>query len=93
MMADRTIHAIIEGRVQGVYFRDHTRQEALRLGLQGWVRNLPNGAVEALITGEDAEVDQMIAWLHRGSPRSIVSRVIVTENAAPEELSGFSIRY
>jgi acylphosphatase len=92
-MADRTIHAIIEGRVQGVYFRDYTHQEALRLGLHGWVRNLPNGSVEALIAGEGVKVEEMIHWLHRGSPRSIVSRVIVTENAAPEKLSGFSIRY
>jgi acylphosphatase len=92
-MADKTIHAIIEGKVQGVYFRDSTRREAERLGLCGWVRNLPNGAVEALIAGENNKVDRMVTWLHRGSPKAIVSRVITTERAGTEEFSEFSIRY
>lgn len=92
-MADKTIHAIIEGRVQGVYFRDHTRQEAERLGLCGWVRNLPNGSVEALIVGESGKVDRLVTWLHRGSPRAIVSRVITTERTDTEEFSEFTIRY
>jgi acylphosphatase len=92
-MADKTIHAVIEGRVQGVYFRDCTRREAEKLGLCGWVRNLPNGAVEALIIGENDSVDRMVTWLHRGSPKAIVSRVITTERASTEEFSEFSIRY
>jgi acylphosphatase len=92
-MAEKTIHAVIEGRVQGVYFRDCTRREAEKLGLCGWVRNLPNGAVEALIIGENDSVDQMVTWLHRGSPKAIVSRVITTERAGTEEFSEFAIRY
>ena len=92
-MADKTIHAIIRGRVQGVYFRDFTRQEARRLGLGGWVRNLPEGTVEALITGEIGRVEQMAAWLHRGSPMSLVSEVTITERAGNEVFSEFTILY
>jgi acylphosphatase len=92
-MADKTIHAVIEGRVQGVYFRDCTSREAERLGLHGWVRNLPNGSVEALIVGENNSVDRMVTWLHRGSPKAMVSRVITTERTGSEEFSEFSIRY
>jgi acylphosphatase len=92
-MADKTIHAIIRGRVQGVYFRDSTRQEARRLGLHGWVRNLPDGTVEALISGESDKVDQMAAWLHRGSPMSLVSEVKITERTENEVFSEFTILY
>ena len=92
-MADQTIHAIIKGRVQGVYFRDSTRQEAQRLGLRGWVRNLPDGTVEVLITGESSKVHQMTAWLHRGSPLSLVSEVTVTERTENEVFSEFTILY
>jgi acylphosphatase len=92
-MTGKTIHAIIEGRVQGVYFRDCTRQEAERLGLTGWVRNLRDGSVEALIVGESGKVAEMVAWLHQGAPMSIVSRVITTERAENEDFSDFTIRY
>jgi acylphosphatase len=92
-VAYKTIHAIIEGRVQGVYFRDCTRQEAQRLGLVGWVRNLPDGSVEALISGESGKVAKMVAWLDRGSPMSIVSRVTAIESVVNERFSEFTIRY
>jgi acylphosphatase len=92
-MAHKTLHAIVEGRVQGVYFRDHTRKEAQRLGLYGWVRNLRDGSVEALIEGESKKVDQMVAWLHRGSPMSRVSKVKTTEHTENEAFSEFTILY
>jgi acylphosphatase len=92
-MADKALHAIIEGRVQGVYFRDNTWQQAERLGLKGWVRNLSNGTVEALIAGEIDKVDQMVAWLHRGSPLSSVKKVTITEHTGNDRLSGFTILY
>jgi acylphosphatase len=92
-MAPKTLHAIIEGRVQGVYFRDSTRQEAQRLGLYGWVRNLQDGSVEILISGESTRVDQMVAWLHRGSPMSLVNKVKTTERTENEVFSEFVIRY
>ena len=65
----------VEGRVQGVFFRDFTRREANRLGLTGWVRNLPDGAVEALLEGGEEAVAAMLTWLQTGSPRSRVDLV------------------
>lgn len=90
---DKAIHALIEGRVQGVCFRDCTRQEAERLGLCGWVCNLRDGSVEALIDGESSKVAEMVTWLHRGSPLSIVRRVKATEVLSNEVFSEFTIRY
>ena len=92
-MAQKTIHAIVEGRVQGVYFRDYTRREAERLGLVGWVRNLRDGTVEATFSGEAGQVEKMTAWLHQGSPMSSVTRVITTEPEQVQSFADFSIRY
>jgi acylphosphatase len=92
-MAEKTIYAIIQGKVQGVYFRDYTRREAERLGLCGWVRNLRDGSVEALITGDGAKVEQMLAWLHKGSPMAMVTGVTATERSGEEPFSDFTIRY
>ena len=92
-MTLKTIHAIVEGRVQGVYFRDFTRQEARRLGLSGWVRNLEDGTVETLISGETALVNQMSVWLHRGSPLSRVSKVTITDVKEETIFSDFTIHY
>lgn len=75
----QTVHARVEGRVQGVFFRDSTRKEAQLLGLNGWVRNMPDGTVETLIQGQEPKVQQMIKWLHEGSPHSIVTNVSCKE--------------
>lgn len=91
-MAPTTQHAIIQGRVQGVYFREYTRREADRLGLGGWVRNLPDGTVEAVVTGKKEKVDQMIDWLHTGSPMAVVTEVLVKEHEAEETFTNFTIR-
>ena len=92
-MAEKTIHAIVTGRVQGVYFRDYTRREAEKLGLKGWVRNVRDGSVEAVVSGEAETVDNMIAWLHEGSPMSSVTRVTITESSDDTTYLDFSIRY
>ncbi len=91
-MATKTIHAVIEGRVQGVYFRESTRREAARLGLGGWVRNLPDGSVEALITGDPDTVDRLVSWLYRGSPMAVVTGVTTTEGTGSDTFSDFTIR-
>ncbi len=92
-MATVRLRALVEGRVQGVYFRDFTRQEAERLGLSGWVRNLKNGAVEAEYQGPEAEVKRLTAWLHQGSPRAQVLRVQTWPCPPLTEESGFLVRY
>lgn len=60
------IRCIVSGRVQGVWFRASTREEAKRLGLTGWVRNLPEGQVEVLVCGSTSQVELLHQWLHRG---------------------------
>jgi len=75
-------HAWIRGAVQGVAFRWSTKQRARELGLAGWVRNLPDGRVEAWIEGEGPAVETMVAWLHRGPPAARVAGVDVAEEQA-----------
>ena len=91
-MTHQARHVRISGLVQGVFFRAWTREEARRLGLAGWVRNCPDGSVEAHIEGEFDAVERIIALLHDGPPHAQVSHVEVRE-AEPEELSGFSINH
>ncbi|MFP7753570.1 acylphosphatase [Thermodesulfobacteriota bacterium B35] len=92
-MARKRIHAIVHGRVQGVFFRDYTQRQAEMLGLDGWVRNLPDGTVEVVFEGEADRVDAMCAWLEQGSPLSRVSRVLCEEEPASGRESGFAIRF
>ena len=92
-MTEKRIHAIVHGRVQGVFFRDYTRQEAIRLGLRGWVRNLADGTVETVFEGEPEKVDKMLAWLQVGSPMAQVTRVDSREETPHGQESGFTIRY
>ena len=70
-------HVYVSGKVQGVGFRAATRAAAQRLGLSGWVRNLPDGRVEALFVGPKDAVEQMVAWCHRGPRAARVSQVKV----------------
>ncbi len=92
-MSHKTIHAIIEGRVQGVYFREYTRQEACKSGVTGWVRNRTDGTVEALFSGPNEKVELMCDWLQQGSPLSVVKKVAITILHETENYSDFQIRY
>ena len=88
----KTVQVRIEGRVQGVYFRDYTRREALQQGVDGWVRNLPDGRVETVAQGPDEAVERFRAFLHKGSPFSRVDAVHCRELEGSEAFSGFEIR-
>ncbi|GGB18313.1 acylphosphatase [Puia dinghuensis] len=70
-----TIHLLIKGIVQGVYYRASAKEQADRLHLTGWVRNTPEGYVEITATGEAAALDKFIAWCRQGPSRAIVSEV------------------
>ena len=86
-------HLLISGRVQGVFFRAHTRDLARRLGLHGWVRNLPDGRVEVKVWGEPSQVEELVAWCHQGPPAARVTHVAV-EDAEPEPgVTGFHVRF
>ncbi len=84
---------LIKGRVQGVYFRAHTQEQALRLGLRGYVRNLPLRRVEAVFVGPREVVEQAIAWCRQGPPRAEVSEISVSWGEPDPALAGFEIRY
>ncbi len=92
-MAEKTVKAVVSGKVQGVFFRDYTRSEAQRLGVAGWVRNKKDGSVEILASGDEYRVDQLVEWLYQGSPNARVSSVEVKTAEKPGELKGFEVRY
>ncbi len=84
---------IVKGKVQGVFFRDYTKRQAVSLGLTGWVRNLPDGSVETLLSGEEEYVRSMLDWFHDGSPHSKVDEVLVYDSETDKSYSSFDIRY
>jgi acylphosphatase len=84
-------HVFISGRVQGVGYRYSTMDEADRLGVHGWVRNLPDGRVEAVFEGSKTVVEEMIRWCHKGPSAAVVKDVAV-EYEEPEGLRGFETR-
>lgn len=88
----KTVQAIISGRVQGVFFRAWTRQQALELGLVGWVRNLPSGQVEVLAQGTDQILANFLALLHQGPPLAQVDRVDKKFLDNEQSMTGFIIR-
>ncbi len=89
----KRVHAVIQGRVQGVFFRACTHAEAKRLGLSGWVRNLPDGSVEAEFEGDDKEINLMLNWLKKGAPSSKVTKVVAEESPVSGNEKQFTIRY
>jgi acylphosphatase len=82
---------VVSGRVQGVFFRDTTRQRAEATGVAGWVRNTADGSVEAVFEGDPAAVDEMVEFSRRGPSRAEVASVQVVDED-PEGLTGFEIR-
>ena len=85
--------AIVRGRVQGVFYRDSTRSQARALGVNGWVRNLPDGSVEVVAEGEAAQVASLLAWCRQGPPAARVDEVVVEEEPYQGEYRDFFIRY
>jgi len=86
-------HVIVSGRVQGVWFRGYTQRVAAAAGVRGWVRNLPDRRVEAVLQGERTAVESVIDSMRAGPPGSAVIDCVVSWRPAEERLHGFDIRY
>jgi len=85
-------HVHISGQVQGVFFRDSTRQKAEELGLAGWVKNLPNGRVEAVFEGPSERVREMIRWCEEGPQNASVEEVDKDFESFGGDLEVFEVR-
>jgi acylphosphatase len=85
------VRLIIEGRVQGVWFRDSTRSKALALGVSGWVGNRRDGSVEAIAEGPEDQVKKLVSWCHQGPPLAKVLRVHEIREEWKGEFDSFDI--
>ncbi len=87
------LHAVVEGRVQGVNFRYYTVRTARRLGLTGWVANRWDGTVETVAEGPRAALEALLNFLHEGPPAARVTRVNVRWEQPTGEFTNFTVRY
>ena len=97
-MADRKsdnlrAHVIIQGLVQGVFFRASARDKAIQLGVRGWVRNLPDGGVEAVFEGEKKKVEEIVGWCYKGPTGARVIKVDLVWEPYKGDLKQFDVRY
>jgi len=86
-------HLIVTGIVQGVFFRVETKRAADRIGVTGWVRNRPEGTVEAVFEGDREKVEAAINWCRKGPPSGRVDELKITWEPFQGEFSGFDITY
>ena len=86
------LHIIVKGRVQGVYFRAYTQKQAVKLNINGFVRNLANGDVEIVACGDADALAQLVSWCHKGPMMAKVSQVITTQHPIQEMFEAFEIR-
>lgn len=87
-----TVHVRVSGRVQGVYYRAYTRDWAQRLGVKGWVQNIPGGGVEAVLEGERQKVGELLKLMKTGPAGALVSGMELSE-LEPKGYQDFEIRY
>jgi len=90
-MGNIRLRLVIEGRVQGVWFRDSTRRKAKELGVFGWVRNMSDGNVEILIEGPEERVEKLVTWCHEGPPYARVDKVKKTVEEWQGEFKSFDV--
>lgn len=90
-MANKRVRLIIKGRVQGVWFRDSTRTEAKRLGVQGWVRNLANGNVEVLAEADESPINKFVDYCRKGPRHAMVDSIEESWEEWQGEFDSFNI--
>jgi acylphosphatase len=90
---NKRVRLIISGRVQGVFFRAETENQALSLNVKGWVRNMSDGRVEMTIEGDEDDIQRMIAWCHKGPRLARVEKVDYHEELFQDSFDEFKIVY
>ncbi len=89
----KRVHLFVSGRVQGVYFRQGMKEAAEKNNVRGWVRNLPDQRVEAVLEGEESNVDAVVDWSHFGPAGAVVDDLKIIVEDDPEDFSGFEILF
>ena len=89
----KTVHVLISGKVQGVWFRANTKKQAEKQDVCGWVKNTADGKVEAVFQGSTDVVDDLVQWCHQGSSLSNVINIDVKIIQTDETFKGFNITY
>ena len=92
-MENARLHAIVHGRVQGIFFRSNTQKQAAKLGLTGWVKNNDDGTVEVVAEGDKKDLKELLAWCSKGPSIARVENVESNCENATGEFGHFSIRY
>ncbi|MET0393340.1 MAG: acylphosphatase [Chitinophagaceae bacterium] len=86
----QTVSILVKGKVQGVFYRQSTKETAIRLGITGEVKNLADGNVQIIATGTEAQLKDLTNWCHKGPPRAVVTEVTI-EKIPARSFSSFSI--
>ena len=92
-MANIRAHVFVSGRVQGIFFRQNTKQKAESHGVTGWVRNLPDGRVEAIFEGEEEDVKALVDFCRKGPRGAVITNVDVTFERFAGEFRNFKVTY
>jgi acylphosphatase len=87
------VKAVISGRVQGVFYRAETKNTADKLGIQGYVKNLPNGSVEAVFEGDNSIVNKMLEWCNKGPSAARVENIFSEKIEESSNFEEFLIKY
>jgi acylphosphatase len=85
-------HIYISGRVQGVFFRARTMERAVRLGVSGWIRNLPDGRVEAVFEGEEEPIKEIVEFCKKGPKNAVVTSFDLRKEPFANEFNDFKVR-
>lgn len=92
-MAKVGVHIVVEGMVQGVFFRSNTCDQAAELNVTGWVKNLPDGRLEAVFEGDKKNVEKIVKWCRHGPPNAYVTKVEIRWGDYTGEFKDFGVRY
>ena len=92
-MSSQRIRIIVSGRVQGVFFRQTLKTKAIKNDIFGWVKNLKDGRVEAVLEGDEEKVARLVEWAHGGPANAIVEDVEIRNEKFTDEFSKFDVLY